>query len=276
MEIMSDPVICASGHTYERTNIKRWLTTNNTSPRTGVQLRNSRLITNYALRDSIQEWLRAKVEADILEDILEATRCEREVATIIEQLALRQELADTKNRLEQENEDDETRYNQEVASLSQKVAFTNKRLELEKIKARGHMNLAAAVQMGLGQEFADNKARLELELEDVKTRCKQEVASLSQELADAKTRFEGEKTEAEARLTVAAGRKMRLERVTYLLMATNAAGGVIVFWTVMMHWNEGRTLPDAWFMLSIIFFGSCRVYLQLSPVFMSCLHFPAT
>ena len=197
MEIMSDPVICASGHTYERTNIERWLTTKNTSPSTGVQLRSRRLIPNYALRDSIEEWLRAKVEADTLEDILEATRCEREVANIIEQLALRQELTDTKKRLEQEKEDDETRYNQDVASLSQKLAYTKKRLEL---KARREM-----------WGFAYNKAELEREKDDVKARCNQEVARLSQELAYTKARLKGEKTETEARSIADADRKMRLE-----------------------------------------------------------------
>ena len=40
----------------------------------------------------------------MLEDILEATHCEREAANIIEQLDLRQELTDTKKRLEQEKE----------------------------------------------------------------------------------------------------------------------------------------------------------------------------
>ena len=40
----------------------------------------------------------------MLEDILEATHCEWEAANIIEQLDLRQELTDTKKRLEQEKE----------------------------------------------------------------------------------------------------------------------------------------------------------------------------
>ena len=92
------------------------------------------------------------------------------------------------------------------------MAYTKKRLELEKMKARCEMCAIAADNMGLGQEFADNKVRLELEKEDVKTRCNQEVARLSQELADTKTRLEGEKTETEARSITDAGSKMIYNR----------------------------------------------------------------
>ena len=108
-----------------------------------------------------------------------------------------------------------------MASLGQKLA-----LEREKMKAVRAMFAADDDKMGLRQEFADNKAGLEREKEDVKARYDQELARrLSQELADAKTRPGVEKTEAEARLATAAGRKMRLKRG--LLVSTMVAGVVI-------------------------------------------------
>jgi hypothetical protein len=102
------------------------------------------------------------------------------------------------------------------------------------MKAVRAMFAADDDKMGLRQEFADNKAGLEREKEDVKARYDQELARrlsqelarrLSQELADAKTRPGVEKTEAEARLATAAGRKMRLKRG--LLVSTMVAGVVI-------------------------------------------------
>ena len=58
-EIMRDPVTCADGHSYERTEIERWLSTHSTSPRTGAQLPNNVLTSNHALRNAIEEWLLA-------------------------------------------------------------------------------------------------------------------------------------------------------------------------------------------------------------------------
>lgn len=37
-ELMCDPVVCTDGHSYDRTNISRWLRTNGTSPKTGLRL----------------------------------------------------------------------------------------------------------------------------------------------------------------------------------------------------------------------------------------------
>jgi hypothetical protein len=49
MEIMTDLVICASGHSYERVNIATWLANKDTSPLTGEVLPNKELITNHVL-----------------------------------------------------------------------------------------------------------------------------------------------------------------------------------------------------------------------------------
>ena len=54
---MHDPIICADDHSYECTYIQQWLTTNITSPITGLALDNRRLTPKYTLRNTIQEWL---------------------------------------------------------------------------------------------------------------------------------------------------------------------------------------------------------------------------
>ena len=55
-EIMREPVTCADGHSYERASIEPWLDTNNTSPKTGDQLRNKAITPTHA---AIEEWLSA-------------------------------------------------------------------------------------------------------------------------------------------------------------------------------------------------------------------------
>jgi hypothetical protein len=55
-EVMSDPVTCADGHSYERENIKTWLQTHKTSPLTGAALGHLHLMENHALRKAINEW----------------------------------------------------------------------------------------------------------------------------------------------------------------------------------------------------------------------------
>jgi len=58
LDIMRDPVLTADGHTYERELIHEWLTRSCCSPLTGQQLPNKDLLTNLALRNSIEEWRR--------------------------------------------------------------------------------------------------------------------------------------------------------------------------------------------------------------------------
>ena len=60
-EVMSDPVMAADGHAYERTAIERWLATKSTSPLTGGELEHRILIPNHTLRRQIGEWHEAHV-----------------------------------------------------------------------------------------------------------------------------------------------------------------------------------------------------------------------
>jgi hypothetical protein len=58
-EIMLDPVSCTDGHSYERGGIERWLGSHNTSPVTNATLTDTSITPNHALRNSIDDWLRA-------------------------------------------------------------------------------------------------------------------------------------------------------------------------------------------------------------------------
>ncbi|KAK9068311.1 hypothetical protein SSX86_012422 [Deinandra increscens subsp. villosa] len=57
-EMMQDPVVAADGFTYEAEALRGWLDSgHNTSPMTNLELANSNLVPNHALRSAIQEWL---------------------------------------------------------------------------------------------------------------------------------------------------------------------------------------------------------------------------
>ena len=54
-ERMIDPVIAADGISYERTAIQKWLTDNDTSPKTNLDLEHKELISNITLKAMIHE-----------------------------------------------------------------------------------------------------------------------------------------------------------------------------------------------------------------------------
>ena len=58
LELMSDPVILATGQTYDRTSIQRWLDAGHrTCPKTKQLLYDDiKLIPNYALRSLVHQW----------------------------------------------------------------------------------------------------------------------------------------------------------------------------------------------------------------------------
>lgn len=56
LEIMTDPVIIATGQTYERESIQKWLNTHQTCPKTGETLSHLALAPNFALRNLILQW----------------------------------------------------------------------------------------------------------------------------------------------------------------------------------------------------------------------------
>lgn len=49
-EVMTEPVIAADGHTYEKKAVQEWLQRHNTSPVTGSTLAHMRLVPNVLIR----------------------------------------------------------------------------------------------------------------------------------------------------------------------------------------------------------------------------------
>ena len=49
-EIMTQPVIAADGHTYEKIALQEWLRHHQTSPKTGLELSHTRLVPNVLIR----------------------------------------------------------------------------------------------------------------------------------------------------------------------------------------------------------------------------------
>lgn len=57
LDLMRDPVIVATGQTYDRGSISRWIQAgHSTCPKTGQKLAHKDLISNYALRSLISQW----------------------------------------------------------------------------------------------------------------------------------------------------------------------------------------------------------------------------
>ncbi|OMO75951.1 Armadillo [Corchorus olitorius] len=57
LDMMKDPVIVASGHTYDRNSIAQWINTgHHTCPKSGQRLIHMALIPNYALKSLMHQW----------------------------------------------------------------------------------------------------------------------------------------------------------------------------------------------------------------------------
>lgn len=57
LQVMRDPVILSSGHTYDRNSIAKWINSgHHTCPKSGQRLIHTALIPNFALKSLIQQW----------------------------------------------------------------------------------------------------------------------------------------------------------------------------------------------------------------------------
>ena len=74
-EIMEDPVVCADGHSYERSAIEKWLQARQTSPCTNAPLPHKNLVPNHALRNLIAEARGVRRPTTIEQHALVATPC---------------------------------------------------------------------------------------------------------------------------------------------------------------------------------------------------------
>ena len=61
-ERFEDPVVTCDGHTYNRTDIERWLRDRQTSPNTNLALATAQLIPNHALRKAMEECMERDVQ----------------------------------------------------------------------------------------------------------------------------------------------------------------------------------------------------------------------
>jgi hypothetical protein len=57
LDLMTDPVICTDGFTYERSSIETWFAKNKSSPMTGAPIETLTLIPNRALKQTIERYL---------------------------------------------------------------------------------------------------------------------------------------------------------------------------------------------------------------------------
>ena len=55
-QVMSDPVVAADGHSYDRICIEQWFRHNNRSPMNNTVLKSKKLLPNYTLKKCILEW----------------------------------------------------------------------------------------------------------------------------------------------------------------------------------------------------------------------------
>ena len=53
-DILTDPVICSDGFSFQRGDIERWLRESRVSPMTGAALANTTLISNHSLKSIIE------------------------------------------------------------------------------------------------------------------------------------------------------------------------------------------------------------------------------
>ncbi|XP_031254665.1 U-box domain-containing protein 15-like [Pistacia vera] len=93
LEIMSDPVIVASGQTYERESIQKWIDSNHrTCPKTRQTLAHLSLAPNYALKNLILQWCEKnkfklpKKDNSVFSECSSAEHKE-EIASLVEKLS---------------------------------------------------------------------------------------------------------------------------------------------------------------------------------------------
>lgn len=55
LTLMSEPVICCDGFTYEKSAIEKWFKSKNTSPMTGLVLENKNIIPNRIVKNLLSE-----------------------------------------------------------------------------------------------------------------------------------------------------------------------------------------------------------------------------
>lgn len=92
-DVMRDPVQIASGQTYERKAIERWFADGHTRCPTGVELANTNMKSNIALKQSIAEWKdrNNNIRLDVAADLLRSASEEQQMKALRDLQALCEE-----------------------------------------------------------------------------------------------------------------------------------------------------------------------------------------
>ncbi|CAM0883042.1 unnamed protein product [Alopecurus aequalis] len=86
LDLMRDPVVAASGQTYDRESIDRWFSSGkSTCPKTGQVLSNLELVPNKSLKNLISKWCR---ENGVAMEVCEASKNEQAQAMAANKAAL--------------------------------------------------------------------------------------------------------------------------------------------------------------------------------------------
>uniref|UniRef100_M8BZ70 RING-type E3 ubiquitin transferase n=1 Tax=Aegilops tauschii TaxID=37682 RepID=M8BZ70_AEGTA len=86
LDLMRDPVVAASGQTYDRESIDRWFSSGkSTCPKTGQVLANLELVPNKSLKNLISKWCR---ENGVAMEVCEASKSEQAQAVAANKAAL--------------------------------------------------------------------------------------------------------------------------------------------------------------------------------------------
>ena len=93
-ELMTDPVIAADGHSYERAEIEKWFATGKqTSPMTNSAIASQTLVSNHGLKSQIKEWQgrsNAQRVADLIATVVltdDAKEVERQLGSLAQFVA---------------------------------------------------------------------------------------------------------------------------------------------------------------------------------------------
>ncbi|PRQ27347.1 putative aminoacyltransferase, E1 ubiquitin-activating enzyme [Rosa chinensis] len=93
LEVMIDPVIVASGQTYDRESIQKWFDSNHaTCPKTRVTLPHLSVAPNYALKNLIQQWceknkFKLPVKEPSQDQESSSSEHKEEITTLVEKLS---------------------------------------------------------------------------------------------------------------------------------------------------------------------------------------------
>eukprot|EP00250_Pteridium_aquilinum_P035162 c8755_g1_i1 orf=82-2883(+) len=104
-DVMKDPVQIASGQTYERKAIERWFADGHTRCPTGVELANTNMKSNIALKQSIAEWKERNntIRLDVAADLMHSDSKEQQLKSLQDLQALCQEESLYKYRVASKN-----------------------------------------------------------------------------------------------------------------------------------------------------------------------------